>query len=105
MICGAALSYFFFSQPGLPSLNIPPITYITNCAIISIERKCPIKESKTLRKTDYLALILLNCAAFMVGLITVQPGLAGPAFGLFIAVLIVLRVIGEGIDAVEAEAN
>jgi uncharacterized membrane protein YccC len=58
-----------------------------------------------LRKTDYLGLILLSCAGFMVGVITVSPESAGAAFGLFIAALVALRVIGEGIDAVEAEEN
>jgi hypothetical protein len=41
----------------------------------------------------------------MVGFITVRPQFAGAAFGLFMAVLVALRVIGEGIDAVEAEDN
>jgi hypothetical protein len=41
----------------------------------------------------------------MVGFITVQPRFAGMAFGLFIAVLVALRVIGESIDAIEAEEN
>ena len=58
-----------------------------------------------MRKTDYLGLILLGCAAFMVGFITVRPQFAGAALGLFIAVLVALRVIGEGMDALEAEEN
>jgi hypothetical protein len=41
----------------------------------------------------------------MVGFVTVQPQHVGMAFGLFIAILVALRVIGEGIDAVEAEEN
>lgn len=58
-----------------------------------------------MRKTDYLGVILLGCAAFMVGFITIRPEHAGVAFGLFIAVLVALRAIGEGIDAIEAEEN
>ena len=52
-----------------------------------------------------MGVILLGCAAFMVGFITVRPEHAGAAFGLFIAVLVALRAIGEGMDAMEAEEN
>jgi hypothetical protein len=62
-------------------------------------------ESKTLRKTDYLALILIACAMAMAATITIEPRFTGAAFGVFAAVLVVLRVFGEGMDAVEAEDN